>query len=103
MAIKVDDVVALATGGELPELLATAEAMRPVVNAIVDLVVSYGPEIKKVFEPVVVGTCDIQATAFLHLVNERGLTREEALAIVINTMARTRDAIKTSSVRVKKS
>lgn len=103
MAIKVDDVVALATGGELPELLATAEAMRPVVNAIVDLVVSYGPEIKKVFEPVVVGTCDIQATAFLHLVNERGLTREEALAIVINTTTRTRDAIKSSAARAKKS
>lgn len=65
------------------EILQEIEEYRPVVKLAIDAVKSFGPEVKDFLTGISLGIADINSETFFRYI-EKGLEREEALALVLN-------------------
>jgi hypothetical protein len=66
------------------QIAANAEALRPVVQQMRDVALSYGDEITSVINPVIDYIVDRKATSFKRFRDNHGLTDEQALALTLS-------------------
>lgn len=65
------------------EVMAEIEEYRPVIKMVIEKLESFGPDVKNFLTKLSVGAADIQSETFFRYI-EKGLSREEALALVLN-------------------
>lgn len=69
---------------QLIGFLAEAEGLRTEASIIINTILSFGPEAKRLIEPMTDGTVDLKARAFKRYTTVHGFSREEALALVMS-------------------
>ena len=69
---------------EITELLELGEEYRPAVQEIIDIVLSYSPEIKRIMDPIVDGFTNAKMR-MVHNYEMAGFTREEAINLACNS------------------
>lgn len=69
---------------ELIELLDAAEELRPIVVKAINVLVGFGPELGTLMGNLTRGVANVHTEYFTQLVSN-GFSREEALALMINT------------------
>ena len=66
------------------ELIAKSEELRPLVNKIIDVLESYGPELDRVMRTLITSAAQRNSYSF-NLYLSTGFSREEAMMLILNT------------------
>lgn len=69
----------------LEEYIALAKEFKPVAGAIVDIIKSYGPELKDLAESICDGAVDLKIRAIQRYVDSGIFTKEEAMLLVMDS------------------
>lgn len=83
------------------DMLQQAEKFRPLVNNILDVVESYGPEVSRLLDDVVDYSIKRNTKTF-KMYQKRGFSREEAMQFILNSHVALANSLKNSSVKGKK-
>lgn len=82
------------------ELIDKSEEFRPVVNKIIDVLESYGPELDRVMRTLFTRAEQRNSDSFnLYLSN--GFSREEAMMLILNTNISLQESVKSNIKRRK--
>jgi len=66
----------------IEEYLKKAEDYKPLVEKLIDVIESYGPQFKRLFSGIALGSIAVKADAVCYLVHERNFTTEQAIVMV---------------------
>lgn len=82
------------------ELIGKSDEFRPVVNKIIDVLESYGPELDRVMRTLITRAEQRNSDSFnLYLSN--GFSREEAMMLILNTNISLQESVKSNIKRRK--
>ena len=68
---------------EILELMEAEAEFRPIIKKGLEIVKSYGPDLKDLFRGIILGSAELKITAIL-LYEATGFTREEAIFLVMD-------------------
>ena len=82
------------------EFIAESEEFRPVVNQIIDVIKSYGPELDRIMDTLITHYVQINSDSFF-LYLSKGFSREEAMMLILNTNISLQESVKSNIKRRK--
>lgn len=83
---------------ELLSAIGELDQHRGSIRALIAAIHSFGPELRSVLEPLVLGAAELQFAAFNRLV-QKGMTREEALRVLISMQGELKQSIQQAGQR----
>ncbi len=76
---------------QMDEIKAEVEKVRPVVQAGVEILQSFGPEVKTLLSGIVLGLVDVQIAA-MQKYQDAGYTKAQSIQLVLGVNAKIRNA-----------
>ena len=74
----------------LNELVNSVETYRPMISKLTDLIISFGPELKKVISPLAIGLTDLAIESKARSVKQlmaKGFEKDDAITLTIDAMS----------------
>ena len=103
---KTIDVLSDGDMEEIDEILKAVETYRPVISRVIDTAMSFGPELKKLFEPLFCSLTEMTVDSRIMAIKRyeaSGFTKEEAITMMLDDLSTIRRTAQSFNTSKKKS